>query len=193
MSLQGYDSSGLVPSKNQVIVKNQFYKTREKFVARLSEYVEVLLNPEDWVVVIMVSILRNLASDISNWKRFSECAPQSNQEFDPRINMIVKTINKAGEMLDEDENRINEAREVLYMVSVQIGRLRFRNDSLGDRYAKHMDERADEIDQHWQTLGLSRRPELASKQRFLKAIWDALQHVDVHCNLRTGQGPFYNG
>lgn len=170
----GYDSSAMIPSKSQVIAKNQFYKIREIFVARLSEYVEVLLNPEDSVIVILISILRNLASDIASLKRFSEHAPQPDQGFDLRINMIVKTINKAGEMLDGNEDLVNEAREVLYMVSVQVGRLRFRNDSFGDRYAEHMDERADEIDQHWQSLGFSTRPDFAYKQRFLKRTWDAL-------------------
>lgn len=179
MPFHSYDPSVMMPRKSQVLTSNQFYKMREKFVAKLTEYIETLLNPEDWVVVIFVSLLRNLASDILNLGRFSQHVDQFSQGFHVKLERIARAIEKAGEMLDGNEDLIHEAREVLYMVSVQVGRLRLRDASFGDRYANHMDERADVIDRHWQALGSSTRPRFAYRQRFLKGIWEDLHRVDV--------------
>ncbi|KAJ5161117.1 hypothetical protein N7492_006509 [Penicillium capsulatum] len=169
----------LAVNQNQIIAKTYFYTLRQAFVHRLNEYGESLITPEDWVTVILRSIIRNFVSEVSNLRRFSQCGIEFHPNFDKRLEEIAKALQKASNFLDANVPLIHEAEEVLNMASVQIGRLRLRDVS-HDRYAECMDERAEKMDKYWQALRFSDRAAVANTQRSLKKIRDDLHHVDRH-------------
>ena len=173
----------IYPCQPKTSPTERFLRKRESFVNKLREYGDGLCyNNEAWVETITVSVLQNLAIETSSLRDFQKEGLQFHRCFDLKIDEVTEAIRKACDMLHSEGNFRNEAGEILRMVSLQIGRLRIRDTCFMDRFASHMDERADRMDLRWQTLAAAPRERVAWRQRVLKGIWDDLYCVNVRCD-----------